>query len=704
MPVMIDTTLGAAVRPLVRYLGRARLVAGLLDDDGAAAADNADKPQGLVLRPRELVDSVLLTACLWLEAHLRSGGGGALAAEASRDAARLQLRASRLLVGPNHLNVAEALLQLRAFCSGPRLAQSELGATESVLEGWYCLPPYPPPTPPPPTTAAALYHSRGLHSDALAVLWRGVCEATEFVALVASGAPVLAGVSTGAAEVAALMFQWRALSRVTAYVRSGGHAAPAAALRCVAQLLGGAYDFAGVALGLIALWPPLPTQQPGAAGFDPLEVCQLISSGAATPLRLRGDAALRLWLLRGAISGSEGDASSRAAAVSSLDMASVEASALDEDLFEAHRDELEGLGPPAPEAQRRHVLIAYLEHLVFACESRGADAATLLALQYVAAMRDAAARGGAAALKAPLLQRAPALVETDDFGGGSNVAAEDGEAAGDDLPESLEQRGAEFIVTHYRARLLALLSLPPPCLCDASVVMRALPPAGLAEERVRLLRALGQHGAAIAVLVRDVRDLDAAEDYCRAVSAVTAEGSAAGAAPSTISALAPYLASGSGQGSGGVHAHFVRAALEPSTGGDPPQPATVSRVLRFVSDNLANADPVAAARLLPASTPLGDVALFVERAVQHTHNTRRTLAIARQLAVLQWQRARGVLLQRQTGGRGGGGGACVIDRVTVCALCDRRLAPTGPEAFVRLPDGTLQHLACVSECHSRARS
>lgn len=570
-----------------------------------------------------------------------------------------------------------------------------------------------------PPAPAALYRSKGHHREALAVLWQQVATASEYAALVASGAPVLAGTSCGAAEVAALMFRWRALSGVAEYVRSAGAAAAGAALPYVARLLSGAFDSAGVALGLVALWPPAAaapaepvapataTDPPPPLPLDPLDVCQLIVSGTSAA-QLSDDSALRLWLLRGdrdaaeAVSGADSEAGGGGGGGVVLeDISSVEGAVLDEALFDERLCDLADVGPPTREARRRHLLIAYLENLVLACGYRGSQVATLLALQYVSVAQDAAARGGGGALEASLRQHAATGASSDEE---APPAEEDSavpdEAGASGAAANVAVPGAEFLVLHFRARLLRLLMRPPaPCPCDASVVLRALPPRGFAEERVVLLRALGRHGAAIEVLVRDARDLDGAEAYCRAVSA-------GAAAP--LSGFAPYSFLGggggsdgastaaAGEGGGSVHNHFVRAALgAPGPEGSPePSPETVSRVVRFVSENLASTDAAAAARLLPGATLLGPLTGFIERAVQHTHNTRRTLAISRQLAALQWQRARGILLQRQTGSRGG---AFVVDRVTVCALCDRRLAPTGLVDFVRLPDGKLQHLACGVE-------
>ena len=571
-----------------------------------------------------------------------------------------------------------------------------------------------------PPAPAALYRTKGHHREALAVLWQQVATASEYAALVASGAPVLAGTSSGAAGVAALMFRWRALSGVAEYVRSAGSAAASVGLPYVARLLSGAFDSAGVALGLVALWPPAaaapaapvaPTtaaDPPPPSPLDPLDVCQLIVSGTSAA-QLSDDSALRLWLLRGdrdAAEAASGPESEGGGGVLLEDMSSVEGAVLDEALFDERLFDLADVGPPTREARRRHLLIAYLENLVLVCGYRGSQVATLLALQYVSVALDAAARGGGAALGASLRQPAARGASSDEE---APPAEEDSavrdEAAGGAAAD-VAVPGAEFLVLHFRSRLLRLLTRPPaPCPCDASVVLRALPPRCFAEERVVLLRALGRHGAAIEVLVRDARDLDGAEAYCRAVKAPEARGAGAAA---LVSGFAPYSFLGggggsdgasiseTGEGGGSVHNYFVRAALgSPSPEGSPePSPETVSRVVRFVSENLASTDAAAAARLLPDATLLGSLAGFIERAVQHTHNTRRTLAISRQLAALQWQRARGILLQRQTGSRGG---AFVVDRVTVCALCDRRLAPTGLVDFVRLPDGKLQHLACGVE-------
>lgn len=520
------------------------------------------------------------------------------------------------------------------------------------------------------------------------MLWAQVRAAADYLALVTSGTPVLAGSSIGAAEVAALMLQWRALSNVAGYVRSAASAATAVSLPYVSQLLSGSYEFSGVALGLVALWPP--RRNASVVSFDPLEVCQMLMSGpSATPSRLDGDAALRLWLLRGSPAGVAAADAEAEEPLSSLDMASVETSVLDEDLFEEHRDGLCDLGPPAPEQQRRLLLISYLERLVMGCAYRGSQVVTLLALQYVAVITEAVTRGGGAALVENLLTAIDGCVAEED-----KAPADSGQSA-----SRAESSGAEFIVHHFRGRLHGLLTSPAGPSCDASVVLRAFPTRGLAAERVLLLRALGQHGAAIAVLVRDVGDLDGAEQYCHDVSDPDKEGSG----ESTTSGLAPYLSLtrsagggsfvGRGDFASSVHDHFVQAALSPCPAGAVPSPATVSRIVGFVSKNLAHSDPAAALRLLPDATPLADLSDFIESAVQHTRNSRRTLAISRQLALLQWQRARWLLLQRQTSR----GSVCEVDRVTVCALCDRRLAPTGPEAFVRQPNGALEHLACDRE-------
>lgn len=138
MPVMIDTTLGAAVRPLLRYLSRVRLQDGLFDGEETLSAirstSTSISTDSYLLTPRQLVDCVLLTGSLWLEAHLLSGTSNATdrqhgtQGDSMRDATRLHMRIMRLLRSPNHLDVGEALMQLRAFYKDPRLAECELGA------------------------------------------------------------------------------------------------------------------------------------------------------------------------------------------------------------------------------------------------------------------------------------------------------------------------------------------------------------------------------------------------------------------------------------------------------------------------------------------------------------------------------------------------------------------------------------------------
>ena len=133
----IDTQSEAAVRPLLRYLSRARAVSCLFESEFDALGrpngpenkhvEGRDEDSHARTGMRRLVDFVYLKACLWLELQVKKSLQDHLDAAAFREVTHLQARVLRLLQGSNYLDIPKALVCLRTFYDGSRLAKCELG-------------------------------------------------------------------------------------------------------------------------------------------------------------------------------------------------------------------------------------------------------------------------------------------------------------------------------------------------------------------------------------------------------------------------------------------------------------------------------------------------------------------------------------------------------------------------------------------------
>jgi hypothetical protein len=509
---------------------------------------------------------------------------------------------------------------------------------------------------------AALYAGKRKHAEALAIIWRQVKLASEYLTLAQSSED-----SDSAACAAAEQLQWHGLCRIACYIRraAAGHSAVEASSQYILRLLSGEFSFAGVVLGLLSLLPtPLvesatgPDMSTPLSGgmsvqcMDPLLACQMISSVSLPVLDV--DGAARMWLLQGNLSG----ASAASALLGLRDTVAVDKSELvgafvDERLLQLHSSTLQALGPLTSTDAKRLLLTAYLEHLVMICGCCSSHVHTLLALQLICT----------AVHLASSLKSCSSDLHV------SVAAASAGCSPSSDHCPS--------VILAARTRLLLSLTRANSDY-DAGIVLRALPPTGFWNERVVLLQRLGQHSSAVSVLADELHDLQGAEDYCRRLAA-TLKGVCA--ADSMAGALERY----------------VEAALRNSheTGMSVASPATVERVVRFSASMIPRGDQMAVARLLPASTPLSTLVDFISCASQHTQNRRRALAITSQLAELQHRTAQFALNSRRK--------VCAVTSVTVrredkCPVCDRRLAGSGGSfaGIVRLPSGVVLHITCLS--------
>ncbi|GLC77792.1 hypothetical protein PLESTB_000955600 [Pleodorina starrii] len=260
---------------------------------------------------------------------------------------------------------------------------------------------------------------------------------------------------------------------------------------------------------------------------------------------------------------------------------------------------------------------------------------------------------------------------------------------------------------------------------DPSYVLDKLPQGELLEIRALMLERLGSHREALQLYVHALRDLAGAEAYCDRVYAAAAGGGAgAGRGLGSLDAgvlgdpaqpgdiylelvralydgpescpSARVVAEAGGRGGGGGPAGgwlvpcgptALSLAREGEGGGqggarlDSDTWLALSRLLSRKRDRL---DPMQVLDLLPACVAVADVLPWLEGCLRYTTESRRNLAVIRQLrraenlvALKEAVRSRQQRLH--------------ITSERACSLCHKRL---GNAAFVAYSGGLLAHLGC----------
>ena len=195
------------------------------------------------------------------------------------------------------------------------------------------------------------------------------------------------------------------------------------------------------------------------------------------------------------------------------------------------------------------------------------------------------------------------------------------------------------------------------------------------KHRIELLRRLGRHEDALHILVTGLRDHAAAEEYCDNV-AKQAERKGVLTSRGEVSAVYSAL----------LRAYFPKhidsaVRTEDAT-------SVVERVVPFVLQHMQQLEPSRALSELPGDVPLHSISSLITAGMNMNIYTRRSTAFARHLAEVEHLNASVALVNKVRG-------ATQVDRATVCAVCNKKLAAGGAAtAFTRTPDGKLIHLAC----------
>jgi hypothetical protein len=510
--------------------------------------------------PAALVDTVLLTAFLWLEGYYAAvssveatapgpsssaeGAPGRQAAQAHAQLRRVRSAVLRLLSEPNCVNTAEAELQLKSF-----------GRQEGM-------------------ELVFLYRSKGMHAEVVRLLQDRVAAAASVTSpgelddvgcllphLRASWVPdrsrtaLLTHVEepTEASVAAAAMVQ--RLLLLCDYLRDlplGNHAQLATGI--VTWLMSGAAGTVGVLLGLRLLM--IMTTPAVACPFADAEhargACIALQDGLNVLRGLRAVVAPPL-LWRLTYQASEVDSADVGVGTSQAHCHSLGATA-DLDTWVTPllappsgfaADEPSGAPALTPASAVTILQAALLQHSEEGHRQHAADCTTCQRATHLDGSSSLALR---AASDRSVLVRNTLVRALLDL-----ILQLHGKEASDMLLSNLGSplghvpiERAPGLLGHFRRRLLRVLRGPGGL--DAAWALRHLPQEGFLEERAELLRRLGQHDAALRIIVQRMGDYAAAMRYCEraleeatqlaaaepAAAPATADGSTSGTATSPI--------------------------------------------------------------------------------------------------------------------------------------------------------------------------
>ena len=251
-----------------------------------------------------------------------------------------------------------------------------------------------------------------------------------------------------------------------------------------------------------------------------------------------------------------------------------------------------------------------------------------------------------------------------------------------------------------RARLVGLLQESPHLDASALLAWPVLGSSSLWEERLLLHGRLGQHASALALLVFDLADHDAAVRYC-SLAAHAAKG---GHTPSSSSSAAATVGGGGADAGSDIidtdpfllllrlyleadaaekrRQQATAAAVSARIGGSssvstvPSRTVYLSRALDVLSSQAHLIEPLALCRLLPPDLPLSALLPYWSSVLPASAHAVRSAAVAKGLWNHTYIASHARLIDAQAV-------PTILHRGSTCAVCDGRLL--GDTVFALLP-------------------
>jgi len=660
------------------------------DDDAGGAAASPAAP----VVPAVLVDTVLLITYLWMEVYLVATlttipAAGTAAGTATTESHIRRLRSSsvRLLSGRNCVDLHEAELQLAAF--GKAAGVEAVGECDAVVgqvgggaAAWHVCDVHS------VNVGAALYQGKGLHARAVELVIGSVTETLRFVPAAHANLVIVPHAAPHPTRVVAVARMLALSTYLTSLPATPAHGP---------LLRSGLSFLLSGKCGTIGCVVALHTLLCVTVGEAALALTSLASAAdLLQSVTLGGDA--YLWRVRGDVdlpgaSGVDERAlinaylSTEEVRVTLQEATDVCGGAATAGLvlvaaFLSHHVLRQGCDVPTVQHRLQHALLSIMTRwmgpLGRAARAAGQPHPAVARLatapgplghyrrRFTAAL-SACRHVDASALLAALDAAAPMPISPSAAGGGSGGA-----------------RPVGAVARLTRMANGGAAGTPPVDSGDWLFV----------EERIALLRALGDHDQALWLCVNVLRDNGAAEAYCDAVVAASAVAGAFSAEAAQVSQvytalLQTYVRRGAGAGGGGGGRDVAKSTSSPTVG-PPGDGDTLGIVVPFLVSNLSRVDIPTAVALIPDTTPLATIATLLSSALQVQADRAQLGVVAHALADTQAQAAAAKLVDRQTAE------VAVMDRGSTCAACGKRLAAGGePVPFVKTVKGAMLHLACA---------
>jgi hypothetical protein len=282
------------------------------------------------------------------------------------------------------------------------------------------------------------------------------------------------------------------------------------------------------------------------------------------------------------------------------------------------------------------------------------------------------------------------------------------------LPACAKEIG---LAREFRTRLMRLLASDEPV--DALSLLEALwsvaPAPAFADERVLLFEKLGRHADALAVIVGDLDDFDAAESYCARVDARdpstqvyskllhVSSGSNFVSAPK-VPENEPSFSTVDGarflrpRGGNVDTAPFLMATSASLKLSDDAMSAAVARAAFVHLRSCSTQSSIDSIVALPSKTPLRAIAQLLEKVSRVSCDAIAAASAARAVAQVTRARVLAEAVTRETRG-------IQIDKASACAVCKRRVGAMQPSTagglslrplpFQVSPNGSVCHSTCI---------
>ena len=204
-------------------------------------------------------------------------------------------------------------------------------------------------------------------------------------------------------------------------------------------------------------------------------------------------------------------------------------------------------------------------------------------------------------------------------------------------------------------------------------LLRFFPQDVLFEERALLLGRAGRHEEALAIYIYILKDSKMAEQYCRRQHELNKDENR----NVYISLVKMYLKPHDLPSLGLSQSVFTECDMEPN----------IEAALAVLNEHYQKIDVAQALELLPSTTEVKDVTVFLTNIMKDKMQQRRSCLVLKSLLYaehLQMHEQR-VFYQSKK---------CVITEERACRVCHKRI---GTSAYARYPNGVIVHYYCCKD-------